>query len=66
MARELRSCPGIDRVLWMRIRVVDGQPSDGVVHGIRRRRPVQLRVGGDTVRRLLAAGVPAVAESRSA
>ena len=53
-------CPGVDRLLWLHVRLRDGQPFDGVVHGVRHRRPVDVAVSPDVVRRLLAAGVPAV------
>jgi hypothetical protein len=55
------SCVVADRILWLRVRLIDGEPAEGIVHGVRHRRPVDLRVGADTVRRLLAEGVPAVA-----
>jgi hypothetical protein len=55
------SCPGVDRVLWLRVRVRDGHPSDGVVHGVRHRHPVEVTVSADAVRRLLTQGVPAIA-----
>lgn len=54
------SCPGVDRVLWLRVRLRDGRPCDGVVHGVRHRRPVDLAVSADVVRRLVADGVPTV------
>jgi hypothetical protein len=53
-------CPGVDRVLWLRVTVRNGQPCEGVVHGIRHRHPVDVAVSPDVVRRLLAAGAPAV------
>lgn len=51
---------GVDRVLWLQVSVRDGEPAGGIVHGVRHRRPVDVRVGAATARRLLAAGVPAV------
>lgn len=54
------SCPGVDRVLWLRVRLRDGRPCDGVVHGVRHRRPVDVHVGADVVRRLLLTGIPTV------
>lgn len=54
------SCPGVDRVLWLRVHVRDGRPTAGVVHGVRRHRPVEIAVPAATVQRLLARGVPAV------
>jgi hypothetical protein len=55
-----RGVPGVDRVLWLHVQLRDGRPADGVVHGVRRHRPVEVPVSADAVRRLLAAGVPAV------
>jgi hypothetical protein len=56
------SCPGVDRVLWLRVRLRDGRPCDGVVHGVRHRHPVDVAVSADVVRRLVAQGVPTVAD----
>ena len=53
-------CPGVDRVLWLQVRLRDGQPCEGVVHGVRHRHPVDVAVSADVVRRLLARGVPAI------
>ena len=53
-------CPGVDRVLWVRVRLRDGQPCEGVVHGVRHRHPVDVAVSADVVRQLLASGVPAI------
>ena len=58
-------CPGVDRVLWVRVRLRDGQPCEGVVHGVRHRHPVDVAVPPDVVRRLLARGVPAVTVSET-
>lgn len=52
-------CPGVDRIVWMSVDVREGEPRGGLVHGIRHRRPVEVAVDADSVRRLLAAGVPA-------
>lgn len=56
-ARVRRS---LDRVLWQRLQVQDGQVR-GVVAGTRRRRPVQLTVSGGAALGLLETGVPTVA-----
>jgi hypothetical protein len=52
-------CPGVDRIVWLTVDLSDGEPCGGLVHGIRHRRPVEVDVDADAVRRLLAAGVPA-------
>ena len=52
--------PGVDRVLWVRLRAHEGGPCDGVVHGVRHRRPVEVVVGAGVVHRLLLAGVPTI------
>ena len=52
--------PGVDRVLWVAVRVHDGVPTGGVVHGVRHHRPVDIPVPAGIVRQLLRAGFPAV------
>lgn len=60
------SCPGVDRVLWLRVRLRDGRPSEGVVHGVRHRHPVDVAVSADVVHRLIAQGVPTVPDGAGA
>jgi hypothetical protein len=56
------SCPGVDRVLWLRVRLRDGRPCEGVVHGVRHRHPVDVAVSAEVVHRLVAQGVPTVVD----
>jgi hypothetical protein len=51
-------------VVWLTVELEDGRPCGGLVHGVRHRRPAEVAVDAEGVRRLLAAGVPAVVRRR--
>lgn len=63
-APPARSCPqlGFDRVLWQRLERRDGLVTGATVAGVRRRRPVTVRVDARTAGELAAAGVPTVGQ----
>ena len=55
--RARRLARTLDRIVWLRI---DEDGGHGTLAGVRRRRPVHLRIGGDVARALAEAGVPTV------
>ena len=55
--RARRVARSLDRIVWLRI---DDDGCHGTVAGVRRRRPVHVRVDGEVARALAAAGVPTV------
>ncbi len=50
----------LDRVLWVRVEVDDEGPVGAVVAGVRRRRPVSVRVSVDLGLSLVEDGIPLV------
>lgn len=56
-AGAARVVAALDRVVWQRLEVEDDTVT-GVVIGVRRRRPVELRVDAGTALGLVEAGVP--------
>lgn len=55
-----RPLVSLDRVLWQRVELDDRGPTGAEVAGIRRRRPVSVRVDATTALALAEAGVPTV------